>query len=195
MGYSTEFIGRVTVTPPLNAHEIAFLMEFADSRRHQRPEGPYSVRDYGYNELDREQYNYPPEGQPSLWCNWEPVQEGTGIAWNRAEKFYDGDIWMQYLIDHFLKAGASAQGLPGFEEFTFDHVVNGTIGAQGEDPDDVWNLVVADNVVERVELQSPAKRLEWLLNEYRSLRVCGQPVTVALMDEIAELKAAAADAD
>lgn len=146
MGYSTEFTGRVTVTPPLNAHEIKFLMEFADSRRHQRPEGPYGVKDYGYNELDREQYNYPPEGQPSLWCNWEPVQEGTGIAWNRAEKFYDGEIWMQYLIDHFLKAGAHAQGLPGFEEFTFDHVVNGEIAAQGDAEDDEWALVVRDNV-------------------------------------------------
>lgn len=147
MGYSTEFTGSVTVTPPLNAHEIAYLMEFADSRRHQRPEGPYSVKDYGYGQLPGNDINERPEGQPSHWCNWEPVQEGTGIGWNRAEKFYDGDIWMRYLIDHFLKAGAAVQGVPGFEEFTFDHVVNGEIAAQGDAEEDQWTLAVRDNVV------------------------------------------------
>jgi hypothetical protein len=53
---------------------------------------------------------------------------------------------MQYLIDHFLKPGGHALGEPGFADFTFDHVVNGTIDAQGEDPDDTWQLAVIDNV-------------------------------------------------
>ncbi|MFF0143555.1 hypothetical protein ACFYRN_45130 [Streptomyces sp. NPDC005227] len=143
MGYSTTFDGQVAVTPPLNASEVAFLDRFADSRRHQRPEGPYSTRDYTY---DQTGYNTPPDGQPGLWCNWEPTDDGgAGLRWNGAEKFYRATEWMQYLIDHFLKPGAHAQGQPGFEDFTFDHVVNGVIHAQGDEPGDTWDLTVTDN--------------------------------------------------
>jgi hypothetical protein len=187
MGYTTDFTGHVTVTPPLNAAEASFLFAFADSRRMRRPEGPYSTKDYGYGELPGNDTNLPPTGQPSPWCNWAATAEGAGIEWNGAEKFYSADAWMQYLIDHFLSAGGFAEGLPGFEKFTFDHVVNGTIDAQGDDPDDVWQLIVTDNSVNKVERQSPAKRLEWLLAEYRALRAANQPVTVDVMDEIAAL--------
>ncbi|MDL5205089.1 hypothetical protein [Streptomyces sp. ALI-76-A] len=145
MGYTTAFEGHVTVDPPLNPHEIAYLDRFAESRRHQRPDGPYSTTDYGYSELGHTAYNTPPEGQPSLWCNWEPTDEGTGIRWNGAEKFYNATQWMQYLIDHFLKPGGHAQGQAGFEKFTFDHTVNGVIHAHGDEPGDVWDLVVTDN--------------------------------------------------
>jgi hypothetical protein len=43
---------------------------------------------------------------------------------------------MSYIIEHFLKpnAHASSTGDPQFAGFTFDHVCNGTIEAQGEDP-------------------------------------------------------------
>jgi hypothetical protein len=144
MGYSTSFEGQVTVTPPLNAAEVAFLAAFADSRRHQRPDGPYSTTDARY---DQDGYNTPPEGQPGLWCNWEATPDGTGIRWNGAEKFYYAAEWMTYLIDHFLKPAAHAQGHPGFEKFTFDHTVTGLIKAQGDEPDDTWDLVVDDNEV------------------------------------------------
>jgi len=33
MGYTTEFDGSVRISPPLNAHEIAYLRRFAVSRR------------------------------------------------------------------------------------------------------------------------------------------------------------------
>jgi hypothetical protein len=69
MGYHTEFTGHVTVTPPLNPAEIAYLHAFADSRRMRRPEGPYSTCDADYSELGFEGYNNPPDGQPGLWCD------------------------------------------------------------------------------------------------------------------------------
>lgn len=145
MGYSTSFEGQVAIAPPLNPTEIAYLRDFAESRRHQRPEGPYSTHDYSYSELGHPDYNTPPDGQPALWCNWEPTDDGTGIRWNGAEKFYDATKWMQYLIDHFLKPEGAAKGQPGFEAFTFDHTVNGVIQAQGDDPADAWELLVLDN--------------------------------------------------
>jgi hypothetical protein len=36
MGYTTEFDGSVSISPPLNAHEIAYLRKFAASRRMDR---------------------------------------------------------------------------------------------------------------------------------------------------------------
>ncbi|MFE6488847.1 hypothetical protein ACFVGN_38770 [Streptomyces sp. NPDC057757] len=146
MGYTTKFKGQVAVTPPLNPVEIDLLDRFADSRRHQRPEGPYSFRNYAFNELDGNAYNTPHDGQPGLWCDWEATEDGTGIRWNGAEKTYYATAWVQYLIDHFLKPDAHAKGQPGFEQFTFDHTVNGVIHAQGDEPGDTWDLTVVDNV-------------------------------------------------
>ncbi|MFD7980263.1 hypothetical protein [Streptomyces sp. NPDC059071] len=151
MGYTTHFTGAVTVTPPLNPSEIAFLRKFAGTRRMNRTLGPYYVDGSGPfgqgGDDDIISHNEPPKGQPGLWCSWGPTDDGTGIEWNGAEKFYNPVEWMQYLIDHFLKPGAHAHGHPGFEAFTFDHTVNGAIDADGEEPGDVWRLVVTDNTV------------------------------------------------
>lgn len=162
MGYSTDFDGQVTVTPPLNAHEIAYLKQFSESRRMLRVSGPYGVDGEGFAgqdiTADVRDNNSPPAEQPSLWCGWEPSEEGDAIRWNGAEKFHDGDEWMRYLISTFLCPQATVQGelanpVPGrayppeFSHFTFDHEVNGVIDAQGEDPEDRWCLVVTANVV------------------------------------------------
>ncbi|WP_068059229.1 hypothetical protein [Nocardia xishanensis] len=154
MGYTTDFEGSVTVTPPLNETERAYLLRFADTRRMDRTSGPYFVDgtdgQWGHgqgHDSDIRDYNCPPEGQPSLWCQWVPTEDGTAIEWDGGEKFHEADVWMRYLIDHFLRSGARAEGHPGFEGFTFDHVVNGVIHAQGEDSDDTWDLVVTDNAV------------------------------------------------
>jgi hypothetical protein len=161
MGYTTDFTGHVTVTPPLNADEIAYLRRFADTRRMLRENGPYYTGT-GYAGQDHEpdiiDYNRPPEGQPGLWCKWEPADDGTAIRWNGGEKFYDPVERMRYLIDTFLKPGAGLKTELGeptagrtypeeFRHFMFDHLLNGTIEAQGEEPDDHWFLVVEDNEV------------------------------------------------
>ena len=141
MGYTTTFDGEVRIDPPLNQEEIQFLTEFSQSRRMDRKEGPYELEDR--NVLDD---NNPPEGQPSLWCNWVPTHDGEAIVWNEVEKFYESVEWMQYLIDHFLKPNAIAKDALPFLQA--NHTLNGEIFAQGEEPDDVWKLVVTDNVVE-----------------------------------------------
>ncbi|MGF1428652.1 hypothetical protein [Kitasatospora sp. LaBMicrA B282] len=146
MGYQTTFTGQVAVEPPLNQQEIAYLRKFAATRREDREGGPY-VADYiGYAVQGREADRIP-EGQPSRWCNWEATDDGAAIEWNGAEKFYNSPEWMTYLIDHFLKPGGAAQGQPGFEHFTFDHTINGVIDAEGEEPGDIWQLLVRDNEV------------------------------------------------
>lgn len=175
MGYTTEFSGEATVTPPLNEHEIAYLQRFADSRRMHRTQGPYYAEpgnNWGQSGEGVLNYNEPPQQQPGLWCHWVPTEDGSAICWDGGEKFYDSAEWMAYLITTFLKPDATvqrelrehaeAQGgtlpalrpagqewlyPPEFAHFTFDHVVNGEIDADGESPGDVWRLVVRDNVV------------------------------------------------
>ena len=161
MGYTTEFTGHVTVAPPLNEHEVAYLNRFADTRRMKRGYGPYycGTGSWGQDrEADIIDYNHAPDGQPGLWCQWRASSDGSRIEWDGGEKFYDADQWMRYLIDTFLKPGgrvlyeldAPVEGryyAPEFDHFTFDHVVNGVIAAQGEQDDDRWELHVVDNEV------------------------------------------------
>lgn len=166
MGYTTEFTGHVTVDPPLNEHEAAYLRRFAETRRMHRSKGQYYTGTGPYGQ-DREpdiiDYDASPEGQPGLWCNWVPTKDNAGIEWDGTEKFYDADEWMAYLIDTFLKSGAALQSelaspvvgrcyAPEFEHFTFDHTVGGEIHAAGEHPEDRWRLVVTDNAVEHVDV-------------------------------------------
>lgn len=165
MGYTTYFSGEVTVEPPLNQDEIAYLRDFNQSRRMDREEGPYHAvpgSDHGQTSTPGvRNYNGPPDGQPGLWCQWTPSDDGSYIAWDEGEKFYNAWEWMLYLINHFLMPGAVAsQNLadsvrqdPRFQAFTFDHVLNGEIFAEGEDRDDTWKLVVVDNVVKTAQAQ------------------------------------------
>lgn len=43
MGYTTEFDGTVSVEPPLNPSERAYLLKFSQTRRMDRSGGPYFV--------------------------------------------------------------------------------------------------------------------------------------------------------
>lgn len=173
MGYTSEFYGEITIEPPLNGDEIAFLTAFAEERHEDDP------------------------AAPGIWCQWVPRAFGSVLAWDEGEKFYNAAEWMAYLIDHFLKPGATAQGATDetdrygrvvsrvrgtvcrecatryledehggrthddeeldddhhpvpdnrFELFGFNHVLNGVIEVQGEDADDRWLLTVTDNQV------------------------------------------------
>jgi hypothetical protein len=168
MGYTTEFTGAVTVEPPLNEHEISYLRRFVGTRRMDREQGPYYCGT-GFAGQDEEpdilDYDKAGFGQPGLWCRWEPTDDGRRIQWGGAEKFYNSEEWMAYLIRTFLMPGAVlseelAAGFEGryyapeFEYFTFDHVVNGVIDADGEEVDDVWQLIVTDNEVTSREVES-----------------------------------------
>lgn len=125
-----------------------------------RVSGPYTIKHDRIGRLAGERddpdvvdINTPPPGQPGLWCNWIPVEQGRAIEWNEGEKFYNAAEWMAYLIDHFLRPGALASQVDSklFEGFTFDHIVNGQIEAQGEDSEDRWVLIVEDNEVSVAE--------------------------------------------
>jgi len=76
-------------------------------------------------------------GQPGLWCQWNPSEDGTEIAWDGSEKFYHYTEWLEYLIDVFLKP--------------WGYKVNGMVEWVGEDNSDIGVIEVVDNVVETHE--------------------------------------------
>ena len=78
-------------------------------------------------------HNEPPKGQPGLWCQWVPNDDGTAIVWDGGEKFYEYVAWLQYLITHFLKP--------------WDYVLNGEVTWEGEEHGDVGKIIVKKNKV------------------------------------------------
>ncbi len=151
MGYTTDFEGHVDITPPLSAKEVEYINRFNETRRMDRENGPYFVGgsdDFGQGrDSDIYDHNRPPAEQPGLWCQWRASEDGTRIEWDGGEKFYNAPEWMQYIIDHFIGDDPIAKRVNSHFDFLEGHSVNGVIRAYGEDPEDLWTLTVADNVV------------------------------------------------
>jgi hypothetical protein len=158
VGYTTEFSGTFTLDRPLNQTHADYLRAFQDTRRMARDpaeaiqlpdpvreavglpigeQGGYFVGGFGSfgQDLDASvtDPNGPPKGQPGLWCQWEPSEDGTEIHWNGGEKFYDYVEWLEYLIVHFLHP--------------WRYVLNGEVTWQGEDPSDIGKIIVTNNDV------------------------------------------------
>jgi len=72
-------------------------------------------------------------GQPGLWCQWVPNSEGTVLAWDGGEKFYEYEDWLRYLVEHFLAP--------------WHYTVNGEVEWSGDESGDLGLLVVTNNVV------------------------------------------------
>lgn len=157
MGFTTDFVGYVSVEPALNLGECEYLTAFTKSRRWFRPEGPYVALDNPfvaetYDDLDR--FNRPWPGEPSLWCMWTPCLDGTQLSFDGIEKAYQPVEWMRYLITHFLKPNATAAKtkLPCFDDFTFDHVLSGVIVGCRRDTGRLFAIEVRANRVREREL-------------------------------------------
>lgn len=153
MGYTTDFFGSINIEPPLNKKEITYLKKFASTRRVNRVRGPYYVGDdqsgmwFSDKKIDKTidvlDVNKPPEGQPGLWCQWVPSEDGKSLQWDGGEKFYEADAWMMYLIEHFLCETPCAKILDPQMSFLKGHSLNGVIYAIGEDvSDDLWKIEV-----------------------------------------------------
>ena len=158
MGYTTTFEGEFRLDRPLSAEQSAYLNAFSDTRRMRRdpavaaafpdpvreavglpigPEGAWFVGGTGFAGQDRDasilDYNHPPQGQPGLWCQWVPGEDGSTILWNGAEKFYYYTEWLKYLIKHFLTPWGCR--------------LRGAVRWRGENPEDVGMIIVDDNEV------------------------------------------------
>ena len=163
MGYSTEFVGRFNLDRPLLPEHAAYLTQFNETRRMKRKsdhpnlkndpvrlaaglpvgaEGEFYVGATGFMGQDQcksiADFKRSPSTQPSLWCQWVPTEDGTGIEWDGGEKFYEYTKWLTYIVDNFLRP--------------WGYVLNGRVSFQGEQDDDRGEVVVVDNVVTREKL-------------------------------------------
>ena len=185
MGYTTDFLGHINIDPVLNDAEVAYLTAFSQSRRFDRPGGPYDVPMNPYAEdgpvtAEGESLSRTAEGQPGFACDWVPCVEGCCLSYNGMEKFYQADRWLRYLIDHFLRPDALAaqSGLRWFDEFTFDHTLDGLIVGRRRDTREMFALSVEDNELWREVLvegdpaywDAPALAYEEVIDRDRSRR-------------------------
>jgi hypothetical protein len=163
MGYTTDFNGEFNLDKPLTSAHKAYLEKFNETRRMKRKQAPTAKRpdpirvdaglpigkegayfvgeggDYGQGEgcgndiIGLVDYNTPPSGQPSLWCQWVPNEDGTSIVWDGGEKFYEYIDWIEYLVENFIKP--------------WGYTLNGEVEWYGEDANDRGMIVVDNNVV------------------------------------------------
>lgn len=156
MGYDTSFTGEFKLDKPLSKEHKTYLENFAYTRRVQRKqtvaatmddpvriaaklpiggEGAYFVGAKGHCGQDIDDsvkdYNTPPEGQPSLWCQWVPNSDGTAVEWDGGEKFYEYVDWIDYLVENFFKP--------------WGYVLNGEVYWCGEDSGDLGRIQIKDN--------------------------------------------------
>jgi hypothetical protein len=161
MGYTTYFDGEFEITPPLHEKHSEYLTKFSETRRVKRDpkicanmkddlriavgldvgvEGDYFVGGGGFAGQERDEsvveYNYPPNGQPGLWCQWIPNEDGTALGWDQGEKFYQYTEWLKYLIDTFF--------------IPWGYTLNGKVSYQGEESDDQGVIHCKDNMVETI---------------------------------------------
>jgi len=158
MGYQTVFDGEFKLNKPLKKKQIEYLKKFAETRRMKRNsieteklpdpvrkavklpigvEGGYFVgdtEDFGQGRTpDIIDYNSPPNGQPGLWNQWVPNEDGTAITWDGGEKFYSYVEWLRYIIGHFLAP--------------WGYVLNGEVTWSGEEQGDVGIIICKNNKV------------------------------------------------
>lgn len=155
MGYTTYFGGTISIDPPLTKEQVAYINKFSDTRRMKRDpaklvnmpdpirgavnlplgvNGGYYVGSTCQFGQDRDaviDYNSPPSGQPSLWCQWIVSNDGSMLEWDGGEKFYYYTDWLRYLIEHFFSK--------------WNRTLEGEISWQGEESDDRGIIYVHKN--------------------------------------------------
>ena len=73
-------------------------------------------------------YDKSPHGQPGLWCDWVPSEDGQHILHNGAEKSVSAEEWLYYLIEHFLRPWSySLSGQVQWQLLEVDSEQRGTI--------------------------------------------------------------------
>jgi hypothetical protein len=188
MGYTTDFLGHIDITPSLNEHEAAYLSAFRHSRHWDRPGGPYDVAANPFAEdgrgVDRDAYNSLGQGKPQLYCQWEVCWDGCCLTFDGGEKFYQPIRWLRYLIDHFLvpDAQAASSGLSVFDDFSFDHRLDGLIVGNRRDTREMFAICVDDSNVHQ-------KTLVPGLDSYRGLpRLPYERAIDEWADDLAEIR-------
>lgn len=115
MGYNTDFGGELKFTSPLSAKHVK-MIENLSGVSHRKP-----GRHWSYFDL-------------------VVTDDGSGIQWSGAEKTYELDDQVNFLIDHMRANGCPEFGLTG------------EMNAHGDERDDDWILRMVDGRATVVKL-------------------------------------------
>ena len=154
MGYQTDFVGYLHVTPSLNPHEVELVNRISGSIYLDRREAGLRAVDEKDAVL-RELSLAAPRG----WSNWTACAGGCCLSYDGGDKANHMVPWLSYLMDTFLVPGAAARGRAGFEQLTCDHVLNGMVIGSRRDNRELYSITVRENRRE-VELLWPGMP-EW----------------------------------
>ena len=151
MGFNTEYLGQLTITPRLNPTEVQWLLGFADwgglggGDAFSLPMNPRAELAAAF---DRAGGSLPTSHAiPYGVRDWVVCEHGDHVRWRRAEKSNDAVRALKFLVRHYLGRDALAKesGHPDFAEFTFDHRLDGVIAGERDDTDELFLLRVIDN--------------------------------------------------
>lgn len=117
MGYNTDFDGKFTVSPVLDAFQVDVLKKFSRTRHEDSTGG--TPKEAGWPD--------------SYYCDWEPTDDGSAIQWNGAEKFYDYTEWIEFLVRRFIAPSG--------------RVLNGEVRWSGEENGDLGVIRIKNNKV------------------------------------------------
>ena len=84
------------------------------------------------NDISIIDHNSPSIKQPSLWCQWVLSDDGTNLAWDENEKFYNYVEWLDYIINIFNK---------------WNIIINGEVSFQGQERRDKGKIKVKNNII------------------------------------------------
>lgn len=170
MSYTYDLFGKLSVSPPLNADQVAYIQEFSGSYRHKfapkwqswpNPlreavglpvgiEGEYisSSMGSGSDFIDNcmEVDTNTPNNQPSFQCCWTANTKGTALQWNKLRRTFEPVPWLNYMIEHFFTP--------------WGVTLNGKVECHGEEFDDRTLIVVTNNTARRTQ------KKEW--DEYKA---------------------------
>ena len=152
MGFNTEYLGHLRITPTLNRAEVEWLSGFADwgalpdGDPFRLPMNPRAALSKAFADAGGSMSG--PRAVPYGVQHWRVCEHGDRISWVRSEKSNDAVQALAFLVEHYLGPEAKAKGSasPDFAAFTFDHRLDGVIAGERDDTDELFLIRVVDSV-------------------------------------------------
>ena len=151
MGFNTEYLGYLRITPTLNRAEVEWLSGFADwgalpdGDAFRLPMNPRAARAKAFAGAGGSVAG--PEAVPHGVHHWRVCEHGDRISWVRSEKSNDAVQALTFLDQYYLGPDALAKtsANPDLAGFTFDHRLDGVIVGEREDTDELFLIRVEDS--------------------------------------------------
>ncbi|WP_392542459.1 hypothetical protein [Oryzobacter telluris] len=164
MGFNTEYLGHLTITPPLNDAEAEWLRGFADWQAlpdgdpFALPMNPRAALSKAFADAGGVMSSR--RAIPYGVGHWRVCEHGDRIEWHRADKSNDAVQTLSFLVEYYLGPEARARdcGSADFAGFTFDHHLDGVIAAVRQDTEEMFLLRVQRSAITREVI---VRGVEW----------------------------------